>query len=85
MYLNICLDEDAQRASARLDDYLERYYGQPAAVVRKRQAGYAGPVGGVAEFLKGYVAAGCTHLVLRFVGDHERHLETIAALREKFV
>ena len=41
MYLNICLDEDAQRASARLDDYLERYYGQPAAVVRKRQAGYA--------------------------------------------
>jgi hypothetical protein len=26
-----------------------------------------------------------SHLVLRFAGDHERHLETVAALRSKLV
>jgi alkanesulfonate monooxygenase SsuD/methylene tetrahydromethanopterin reductase-like flavin-dependent oxidoreductase (luciferase family) len=81
MYLNIVLDDDAARANARLDHFLETYYGQPAAVLRKRQRSYAGPKAGVAEWLNGYVTAGCSHLVLRFAGDHERHMETIAGLR----
>jgi len=83
MYLTLALDDDAQRADDRLNDYLERYYGQPAAVTRKRQAAYAGPAGGVAEWLKRYVTAGCGHLVLRFVGDHARHMEIVAGLRDK--
>jgi probable F420-dependent oxidoreductase len=81
MYLNIVLDDDAARANARLDHFLETYYGQPAAVLRKRQRSYAGPKAGVAEWLNGYVTAGCSHLVLRFAGDHERHMEIIAGLR----
>jgi hypothetical protein len=28
--------------------------------------------------LQGYARAGATHLVLRFGGDHERHLEEIS-------
>jgi probable F420-dependent oxidoreductase len=83
MYLNIVVDDDTTRANASLDRFLESYYGQPAAVVRKRQAGYAGPAAGVAEFLNGYVRAGCGHLVLRFTGEHERHMEIVAGLREK--
>jgi hypothetical protein len=51
--------------------------------MRKRQMGYAGPASGVAEWLNEYVRAGCSHLVLRFTGEHERNLETIAGLREK--
>ena len=51
--------------------------------MRKRQMGYAGPVSGVAEYLNDYVREGCSHLVLRFTGEHERNLETIASLREK--
>jgi alkanesulfonate monooxygenase SsuD/methylene tetrahydromethanopterin reductase-like flavin-dependent oxidoreductase (luciferase family) len=85
MYLNIVLDDDAKRANDKLDRFLEAYYGQPAAVLRKRQAGYAGPASGVAEWLNEYVRAGCSHLVLRFTGEHERNLETIAGLREKIV
>jgi probable F420-dependent oxidoreductase len=81
MYLNIVLDDDAARANARLDHFLETYYAQPAAVLRKRQRSYAGPKAGVAEWLNGYVSAGCSHLVLRFAGDHERHMEIIAGLR----
>jgi hypothetical protein len=37
----------------------------------------------VPKGLQGYARAGTTHLVLRFAGDHERHLETVAALRSK--
>src|SRR5262245_45817714 len=85
MYLNVVLDDDAARANARLDAFLEHYYGQPAPVLRKRQASYAGPVDGLVPWLQGYVKAGCTHLVLRFAGEHERHLETVAKLRDKIV
>jgi alkanesulfonate monooxygenase SsuD/methylene tetrahydromethanopterin reductase-like flavin-dependent oxidoreductase (luciferase family) len=83
MYLTVALDENADRANERLNSYLERYYGQPAAQMRRRQASYAGPSEGLAQWLHGYVQAGTAHLVLRFAGDHERHLQTVAALRSK--
>jgi alkanesulfonate monooxygenase SsuD/methylene tetrahydromethanopterin reductase-like flavin-dependent oxidoreductase (luciferase family) len=81
MYLTLSVDDDAGHANARLDSYLEQYYGPPAAVTRKRQAHYAGSSEGLAEWLQGYASAGTQHLVLRFAGDHARHLETVAALR----
>jgi alkanesulfonate monooxygenase SsuD/methylene tetrahydromethanopterin reductase-like flavin-dependent oxidoreductase (luciferase family) len=81
MYLTLAVDDDASRANERLNAYLERYYGQPAAAMRSRQACYAGGAAGLAEWLDGYARAGASHLVLRFAGDHERHLETVAALR----
>ena len=80
MYLTLAVDADADRAGQRLERYLQHYYGRPAAEMRARQACYAGPVQGLAEWLEGYVAAGASHLVLRFAGDHERHLETVAAI-----
>jgi alkanesulfonate monooxygenase SsuD/methylene tetrahydromethanopterin reductase-like flavin-dependent oxidoreductase (luciferase family) len=83
MYLTVITDKDPSRADERLNTYLEQYYGQPAAVMRSRQACYAGPNGALAEWLQGYARAGATHLVLRFAGDHERHLEIVAALRSK--
>jgi len=75
VYLTVFLDDDASRADAVVNDYLERYYGAPAAVLRRRQAVYAGPGGGFGEWARGYIAAGAAHIVLRFAGDHERHLE----------
>lgn len=83
MYLTLVVDDDRERANQRLDAFLERYYGQPAAVLRQRQACYAGPSAGVLEWLQGYAAAGVGHLVLRFAGDHERHLETVGELRAR--
>jgi hypothetical protein len=81
MYLTLALDDNIGRADERLNSYLERYYAQPAAQTRSRQACYAGPSEGVAQLLRGYAKAGATHLVLRFAGDHERHLDMLAALR----
>ena len=83
MYLTLAVDEDAARANARLDAYLAQYYHQPAAAVRTRQACYAGDQGGAAEWLAGYAAAGASHLVLRFAGEHERHLDMLAGIRAK--
>jgi hypothetical protein len=83
MYLTLALDDNAGRADERLNTYLEQYYGQPAVHTRSRQACYAGPSEGLARWLRGYVKVGTTHLVLRFAGDHERHLQMVAALRSK--
>jgi alkanesulfonate monooxygenase SsuD/methylene tetrahydromethanopterin reductase-like flavin-dependent oxidoreductase (luciferase family) len=81
MYLTLSLDDDAAKADDRLNHFLARYYDQPAPVTRRRQACYAGPPDGVAEWLDSYARAGASHLVLRFAGDHERHLAAIAKLR----
>jgi alkanesulfonate monooxygenase SsuD/methylene tetrahydromethanopterin reductase-like flavin-dependent oxidoreductase (luciferase family) len=81
VYLTLAIDDDADRAEQRLDAFLETYYGQPAAALRRHQACYAGSAAGAAECLQNYAAAGAAHLVLRFCGEHERNLETVAALR----
>jgi alkanesulfonate monooxygenase SsuD/methylene tetrahydromethanopterin reductase-like flavin-dependent oxidoreductase (luciferase family) len=81
LYLTLAIDDDASRAGQRLDGFLETYYGQPAEVLRRRQACYAGPAAGAAEYLQDRAAAGAGRLVLRFTGEHERNLEAVAALR----
>lgn len=81
MYLTLALDEISERAEARLNGFLERYYGVPAAGTRRRQAAYAGAAEGVAAWLDGYAKAGAGHLVLRFAGEHERHLEALAKVK----
>jgi alkanesulfonate monooxygenase SsuD/methylene tetrahydromethanopterin reductase-like flavin-dependent oxidoreductase (luciferase family) len=82
MYLTLSIDDDAARANARIDAYLSQYYGQRPDTMRKRQMCYAGPAKGAGEWLNAYVAAGATHLVLRFAGDHDRQLEIVSRLRQ---
>ena len=81
MYLTLALDENAGRAEDRLNAFLERYYGQPAPVLRRRQACYAGPAAGLAEWLNAYAAAGASHLCLRFAGEHESQMAAVAKVR----
>lgn len=81
MYLTLAIDDDTARADSKLNAYLEQYYGMPPAETRKKQMSYAGPAAGAAAWVKSYADAGASHLVLRFAGDHERHLETVAHLR----
>jgi len=81
MYLTFAIDEDSGRAEQRIDAFLENYYGQPAAVMRRRQAYYAGPAAGAAEFLRGFADAGASHMIVRFTGDHDRNLDTFTRLR----
>jgi alkanesulfonate monooxygenase SsuD/methylene tetrahydromethanopterin reductase-like flavin-dependent oxidoreductase (luciferase family) len=81
VYLTLAVDENAARADQRINDFLSAYYGQRPDVLRKRQACFSGSAAGAAEWINGYVQEGARSLVLRFAGDHERHLETMAKLR----
>jgi probable F420-dependent oxidoreductase len=80
MYLTLSIDADAARAGARMDTFLEAYYGAPAEVLRRRQAVYSGPADGAVAWLDGYASAGATDLILRFAGDEVRHLEVLAKI-----
>jgi probable F420-dependent oxidoreductase len=80
-YLTLAVDDDAGRANGRMDRFLAHYYGQPAETMRARQACFAGPPTAARDWLAAYAEAGVEHFVLRFAGDHERHLELVAGLR----
>ncbi|HEY6983984.1 LLM class flavin-dependent oxidoreductase [Reyranella sp.] len=81
MYLTLAIDDDAARADARINAYLEHYYNVPAAGMRARQRSFAGPVAAAAAWIKSYADAGVTHIMLRFAGDHERHLDLAAKIK----
>ena len=81
VYLTLAIDDDAAAGDARIDAYLEQYYGAPASVLRTWQACFAGPAETASEWLAGYAEAGATHIVLRFVGDQDALLETVARIR----
>ena len=82
MYRTLAIDEDVARADAKLNGFLEQYYGQRPDVMRKRQMCFAGSAAGAAAWLAAYVEAGASHLVLRFAGDPDRQMETVARLRQ---
>jgi hypothetical protein len=79
----LAIDEVATRAGQRIDAFLEGYYGQPAAVMRRRQACFAGPAEAAAEFLAGFVTAGASHIIVRLVGDPDRQLDALVGLRSQ--
>jgi alkanesulfonate monooxygenase SsuD/methylene tetrahydromethanopterin reductase-like flavin-dependent oxidoreductase (luciferase family) len=81
IYATVAIDEDASRADRRIDAFLESYYGQPAVIMRRRQACYGGASEGAAEFLRGFAIAGASHVIIRLVGDPERQLETVSGFR----
>ncbi|MBT5667409.1 MAG: LLM class flavin-dependent oxidoreductase [Rhodospirillaceae bacterium] len=81
IYLTLCIDGDADAANARVNDYLERYYGVSAELLRRRQACFGGSASGAADFINGYINAGASHVILRFAGDAKRHMKTVMELR----
>ena len=81
VYVTLAIDENAGRAEERLDAFLENYYRQPAAVMRRRQGSFAGPPAGAGGYVKAFADAGASHLIVRFTGDHEHNLETFTRLR----
>ena len=58
VYLTLAIDENAAQADARMNAFIESYYGRPAAEMRARQAAYAGPAEGAAAWLSSWAQAG---------------------------
>ena len=80
-YVTIALDADAAAAQRRLEQFLETYYAAPAHAIRARQACYAGPIEGCAEWLQRWIDAGCRHVALRFAGGDQMAQVDEAATR----
>ncbi|HTK92059.1 MAG TPA: LLM class flavin-dependent oxidoreductase [Verrucomicrobiae bacterium] len=70
-YVTLALDPDRAAAERRLHEFLETYYGTTAKVIMARQATYAGPLEGCAEWLQRWIDAGVRHLCLRFAGGDQ--------------
>ncbi|MDA1101848.1 MAG: LLM class flavin-dependent oxidoreductase [Proteobacteria bacterium] len=81
LYLTMAIDDDAAKAQQQIDTYLEQYYGASAKMIAARSACYAGPAEAAAHWLQGYADAGASHLVLRFAGAHEKHMDAIVRIR----
>ena len=80
-YVTLAIHERPAEAEAMLERFLGDYYAPaPAAVMRKMQSCYAGPLEGAAEYLAGFARAGVDHLCLRFCGDHPENLERFAGI-----
>ena len=82
-YLTCYIDDDPAKALRHVDDYLARYYDVPGAVMRRTQACFGGDAEQTADWIQGFVDAGVEHIVLRFAGDHVRHLDTFAEMRAR--
>ncbi len=81
VYLTLALDDSHENGIARIDRFLEAYYGVPGRILRKRMASFGGPAEEAAAFVKGYIDQGASHICIRFAGDHEKSLEAMAKLR----
>jgi|TARA_A100001011_G_scaffold73298_1_gene75239 alkanesulfonate monooxygenase SsuD/methylene tetrahydromethanopterin reductase-like flavin-dependent oxidoreductase (luciferase family) len=82
-YLTLSIDENIEKAQNRADQFLSSYYGARPDVLKKIQACYAGPLEGAIQYLQSFINAGASHLVLRFAGDHHRHLDLMCKVRER--
>ena len=83
VYLTLAIDDSHENGVARIDKFLEAYYGVPGHILRRRMASFGGPAEEAAAFVKSYVDQGASHICIRFAGDHENSLKTMAALRQQ--
>ena len=70
-YVTLALDANRAAAEQRLNTFLETYYAAPAKTILARQAAYAGPIEGCAEWLQRWIDAGAEHFTLRFAGGDQ--------------
>src|SRR5256884_1520329 len=70
-YVTLALDSNQAAAEQRLNTFLETYYSAPARTILARQAAYAGPIEGCAEWLQRWIDAGGRHFTLRFAGGDQ--------------
>jgi alkanesulfonate monooxygenase SsuD/methylene tetrahydromethanopterin reductase-like flavin-dependent oxidoreductase (luciferase family) len=65
VYLNVSIDDDADKAVAEQRAYMEAYYGTPYEALKTIQGCCAGPAETVRNWIAGFIAAGAEHVVLR--------------------
>ena len=80
-YLTVSIDENLEKAQEGLDEYLQRYYGASTDLLKSMMACFAGPLEEAGRWVQDYVGVGASHIILRFTGDNEKHLDMFMKLR----
>lgn len=65
MYVTVVIGEQAT-AQASLNEHSELYYNKPASEIASWQAGCAGPIEEVVDFIGSFIEAGAEHVCVRF-------------------
>ena len=65
LYITVHLDDDADKATAELETYVDAYYGFPLELMAALQPFCAGAAASAAS-VRQYVDAGAEHVILRF-------------------
>ena len=84
LYATVFVDDNAAKATSVIDTFLESYYGVPGPLMRRAQACLGGDEDRVGEWLQQFFDAGADEIVVRFAGEHERHLDVFARMRQRF-
>ena len=86
LFVSVAVTDTAEQGRALLSRFAPASYGMPVEQLEQIQALAAGPADVVAEKLRGYVAAGARHLVVRIattsLQSQREQLEQIIKLRE---
>ena len=86
LFVSVALTDTVERGRELLGEFAEASYGLPVEQLEQIQALAAGPVDVVVEKLRGYVAAGARHLVVRIatttLQSQREQLEQIVKLKE---
>ena len=85
LYVTVYVDDDEGAANARIDQFLENYYGIPGQAMRRAQACFGGSRDAVATWLRSFVEAGVEHLIVRLAGDHEPQLDHLSEIRRDVI
>jgi probable F420-dependent oxidoreductase len=83
VYLTMRIEDDARAASDHVDAFLKGYYGAAGVNMRRSQACFAGTEAQAETWLREFVDAGASHLMIRLAGDHDRQMEVVARIRER--
>lgn len=80
LYVTVNINDDADTATAGLDDYTHRYNDLPLPAMAAYQLYYGGSQRDFASWLTAYVEAGARNIVLRIgsFDDYDRHVRAIA-------
>ena len=81
-YLTLSIGDDVPKAQAKADDFMSAYYGLRPDVLKKCRLVSRERLNRLVEYLQSYLDAGASQLVLRFAGDHDRHLKIMSKVRD---
>ena len=84
LYVTVNINDDADEATAGLDDYTHRYNDLPLPAMAAYQLYYGGSEKELASWLAGYVEAGARNIVLR-IGSFDNYDRNVRAIADGVV